>query len=214
MPTIQGGPDAFDHGFDVPADYDAIFGTPTAVTTPLYQDRLNSLEINSPGNEGVRKNISGSPGRAWMAMPVRVPSTPSSVAVVLAALHSVTTNIQARVAANIDGNFQAYVGAGTPVAGPSLAPESFHWLQMIYNTLTTTHTLHWRLGTATQTPATVAGTASDSVDYGQVMSLSGNGTLTWHVGGYWLWGTASADDDWLDEPEIFTPTGLQIRRVG
>lgn len=205
MPTVQ-GTDAFDHGFDVPADYDTVFGTPTAVTSPLYQGRLNSCEIDSPGNEGVRKNITDSPSRGWMGFPFRIPSNPSGGALTLCAMHSVTSNIQCRITVNTSGQMRAFIGAGTDVGGPTLTPEVFYWVELIYNVVDTTHTLLWRVNGGDQPTPTVSATGSDSIDYGQLVSLSGGGTVTWHAGGYWSWGSAASDTDWLGEP----PTNIWI----
>lgn len=211
MPSVQ-GTDAFDHGFDVPADYDALFGTPTAVTTPLYQSRLNSLSIDSPGNEGVRKNITGSPSRGWQAFPVRIPGNPTTTAVTFCAIHSVTSNIQARISVNTSGVIHAFIGAGSQQNGPTLTADTWYWVEMIYNVSAATHSLLWRVNGTDQTTATVAATGSDSCDYAQLVSLSGNGTLTWHVGGYWNWGSAASDSDWLGEPSEAVGPALRIVR--
>lgn len=204
MPTVQ-GTDAFDHGFDVPADYDAKFGTPTAVTTPLYQSKLNTLEINSPGNEGVRKNITGSPSRGWMGFPIRIPASPTTTSVVLAAMHSVTSNIQAKVQVNTSRVMGAYIGGGSVATGPTLAVDTWYWVELIYDASAATHALYWRVNGVDQSLATVAATGSDTVNYGQILSGSGDGTLTWYCGGKWSWGSAASSTDWLGEPSA--PSG-------
>lgn len=208
MPTLQGAADAFDHGFDVPADYDAVFGTPTAVASPAYQGRVNSLQIDSPGNEGVRKNISGSPSRGFTALPVIKPSNPASD-VIICALHSVTSNIQARIVWDPDGNLVAYIGGGTRAEGQQIPADTWAWIEAIYKVSAATHELFWRINGFDQPTASVAATGSDSVDYAQILSASGNGALTWHAGGYWIWGSAAADNDWHGEPRPFASVTIR-----
>ena len=211
MPTVQ-GTDSFDHGFDVPADYDSVFGTPTAVTTPLYQDRLNSLEINSPGNEGVRKNITGSPVRGWSAFPLRVPSALPSGDVVTLGLQD-AASVPARIIVTSSGIY-ASLGASF-VTATSFSVDTWHWVEMIYdvNDGTGIKKLYWRMDGTDKETVTLSSAAS-TVSFAQIVSLSGNASLTWYTGGYWVWGSAASSSDWLGEPSAFPGAGLHIQRSG
>lgn len=202
MPVIQGTDDWSD-AISAPP-YAAVFGTPTKVTTLelLYQDTPRSLEIDSPGNEGARRSITGSPSRGWMGIPFRIPANPSGGALTVAAMHSVTSNIQARLAVSTAGVIHTFIGAGSSANGPTLTLGAFYWVELQYDVSAATHRLLWWVNGAPQTAATVEATESDSVDYGQLVSLSGGGTVTWHAGGKWKWGSAGSDDDVLGEPSL------------
>ena len=193
MPSVQG---VSTH--EVGESYAATFGTPTPVTSPLYQGRLNSLEINATGaNEGVRKTITGSPDRGWMGCPVSLLGTPSS-GMGLFRIHSVTSNILAQISVSSGNVLFAFIGGGGTATGPTITPGTFYWIEAIYNVINATHTLLWRVNGADQTAATVAATGSDSVDYSQLFSSSGG--TDWYAGGYWAWGSAASDADYLGEP--------------
>lgn len=202
MPTVQ-GIDSFDHGFDVPDDYDAFFNVdgvdPSAVTDPLYQGRLNSLRISPTGsNEGVRKNLTGSPSRGWTGFPYRIASSPSGPQGI-SRLHSLTSNNNAAIAVTSTREiFAFFTTPGTVESGPVLDVDTWYWIEQIFNVIGDTHTLFWRVNGVDQVPVTVAGTAGDSVQYAQLFSTSGE--ATWYAGGYWAWGSAASDSDWLGEP--------------
>lgn len=206
MPSIQ-GEDSFDHGFDVPADYDAVFSTPApiAVDTPQYLDEPKALEIVSgTGNTGVRKNITGAPSRGWTGFALEIGADPTTTSITVAAMLAVTSNFQARIAVNTDGLIFAFIsGGGTTPSGPDIvADPGYHWIEYQYDLTQTTHRVRWRVDDVLQTPAELTGqTAGDTVSYGQLLSATGNGVSTWH-GAAWKWGTASSDDDWHGEPSI------------
>ena len=199
MPTIQG---TDDFSNVVAGSYDAFFNVdgvdPSGVTSPAYLNQPNSLRISPTGsNEGVRKNITGSPTRGWTAFPFQISTAPSSGQGILR-LHSNTTNINASISITSGLVINAFIGAGGAANGPTLAVNTWYWIEAIYNVITTTHTLLWRVNGVDQTSATVAGTALDSVTYSQLFSTSGD--APWYTGGYWGWGTAASDSDWQGEP--------------
>lgn len=202
--TIQ-GEDSFDHGFDVPADYDTVFSTPapTAVDTPQYQDEPKALEIVSgSGNTGVRKNITGSPSRGWAGFALEIGADPITASVTLAAMLAVTSNFQARISINTSGVLAPFItGGGTTPTGPDIvADPGYHWIEYQYDLTQTTHRLRWRVDDVLQTPAELGGqTAGDTVSYNQLVSISGNGVSTWHAAA-WKWGLTDGDDVWLGEP--------------
>lgn len=203
MPDVQ-GIDSFDHGFDVGPDYDQVFTVAqlSAVTSPLYQERLNSLRVDviASTNIGVRKNITGSPSRGWTGFPLMIDDNPVTSSISVLGLHSVTSNIQARLAVSTGGVLFAFIGGGSNQNGPTLTLDTFYWIEVIYDVSAATHELLWRVNGVDQTTATVAATGSDSIDYGQLVTVSGSGTGIWYAGGYWSWGSAISDTDWLGEP--------------
>lgn len=208
MPDLQGI-----SAHSVGETYATTFGTPTIVASPLYQGRQNSLSIDSPGNEGYRKTISGSPSRGYMGFPFTIPANPAGGALTLAAMHSVTSNIQCRLTVNTSGQMRAFIGGGTDVGGPTLTPNQFYWVDMIYKVVNATHELLWWVDGAAQSTPTVAATGSDSVDYGQLVSLTGGGTVTWTAGGFWAWGSSELDTDILGPPSAVNWRAYQ-RLVG
>lgn len=212
MPTQQ-GTDSFDHGFDVPADYDAVFGSPTSAGSPLYQGRNASLRIDAASGaatHGVRKNITGSPGLGWMGFPLRISATPAG-AVTLAALHSVTSDKQARIQVNASRVLGAYIAGGSLQTGATISVDTWYWIEMIYDATAATHSLYWRVAGSDQTTATVSATGSDTCDFSQLFSLFDDASLTWYSGGYWSWGSASTSSDWLGEPS--EPVADEVLRV-
>lgn len=199
MPTIQ-GTDPFTNV--VAGNYDAFFnvdGTdPSGVTSPLYQDCTHSLRISPTGsNEGVRKNLTGSPSRGWTGFPYYITTSPSGGQGILR-MSAVTAGILANVSISAARAIHAFVGAGSVVNGPTLDIDTWYWIEAIYNVLSNPHVLHWRVNGVDQTPAEVAATGGDSVGYAQLFSSSGG--ATWYAGGKWSWGSATSDSDWSGEP--------------
>jgi len=199
----------------VAGSYDAFFNVdgvdPSGVTSPLYQDCTHSLRISPTGsNEGVRKNLTGSPSRGWTGFPYQIEATPSGGQGILR-LHSNISNINASI--SIDGTHTsfAFIGGGSSIAGPTLAIDTWYSIEAIYNVINTTHELLWRIDGVDQTAATVAATASDAVTYAQLFSTSGG--ATWYAGGKWSWGSAANDADWSGEPTVDSYTfGGRIKR--
>lgn len=203
MPTIQGGPDAFDHGFDVPVDYDNVFGTPTAVTDPLYQGRLNSLEINAPGNEGVRKNYSGGTTRAWVGFPIRFASFPTGGDTRVLTISAASDLAECFLYVNGSGQMYMNVGPNFSTSSSALSLDTFYWIEAIFDVSTTTYSGTWRISGSDQDDVDSGVLASASTcDYNQLLSFSGEGTMTWYAGGYWVWGSAASASDWLGEPSV------------
>lgn len=201
MPTVQ-GTDDFDHAIDT-SFYDAVFGAPVAVASPLYQSQPRSLEVVSAGsNIGVRKNYSGSPARGWLAAPLRVASALPADDVVVASFLSGTGTVARLVVATV-GLYPFVSGQTQPEV--AIDPDEFNWVEAIFDVSGTTHALHWALNGVTQTPATLTGQVASSVVYNQLVSLSGNAALTWHAG-LWKWGSAASSSDWLGEPAA--PAGV------
>lgn len=207
MPTIQ-GTDAFDHGFDVPADYDATFGTPTAVASPLYQGRNYSLEINSPGNEGVRKNYTGSPTRTWAGFAVYTNSLPPGPAgVTIFGMQSAASDV-ARVYFDASVGIAAYTSTGSS-SSTAITLTTFNWIEVIFNVAANPHTMFWQVNGSNGPSVPSHAVAASTVDFNQLVALAGDDTLSFYIGGYWAWGTASSDSDWLGEPGTrMSPTGF------
>lgn len=198
MPTIQ-AIDTFDHTIDAGYYSDGFFGTPTGVSSPLYQTRQRTLQIDSAGaNEGVRYNFTGSPTRGWVGVPLQVPGSPTGGGLLFFEIHTAGGE-RAQIRFSGAGNIYAHLGAddSTSVA---LTAGSFHWVELIFDVSGTTHTAYWRLdGSDQDTVASNPGSAS-TCDYVQLLSETTDGTLTWYAGGYWVYGSASSITDWLGEP--------------
>lgn len=210
MPTIQGGPDAFDHGFDVPADYDNTFGTFDALTSPLYQNRLNTLHALTNGtNQGVRKNISGSPQRAWAAFPFRYTPQPSGSTVQVFNFGT-NSGVTGGLGVGSTGFFTFTSAGGVGAPEFAASANTWYWIELIYSVSGTAHTTHARIN-GSDGP-TANGTSTDTfVTFNQVLSTAGNPTgfdLYW--GGYWVWGTAASTTDWLGEPSAAPPGRRRI----
>src|SRR5262245_10209307 len=107
MPTLQ-GVSRHESG----ESYSSTFGTPTIVTTPslLYQGRLNSLAIDAPGNEGVRKDYSGSPVRAYAGFPLRLTAAPAGGDTRVLTISSLADLAECFVYVN--GSAQLYLNVG------------------------------------------------------------------------------------------------------
>lgn len=198
MPTIQ-GIDAYDHGFDVPADYDAVFGSPAAVTTPLYQNRLNTLEfLTASGNLGIRKNLTGSPTLAWTGFPWRTNAYSTSPNLVQIANFSTGSQV-GRIWLNPTGVYLNTVGTFGSITAVSL--NTWYWIEVIAELTGTTMNLFGRINGVDMDSSSDTVTAGQTWSYIQLLSLPGDTAgVTTNYGGYWAWGTASSTADWLGEP--------------
>lgn len=198
MPTVQ-GTDLFTNV--VAGSYDAFFNVdgvdPSGVTSPVYQDSTHSLKITPTGsNEGIRKNLTGSPSRGWTGFAYQVDAAPSG-GQGISRIHSNISNLNATLSISTGMVLFVFITGGSSFNGPTISADTWYWIEQIYNVTGTTHTLLWRVNGVDQTSATATGTASDSVTYAQPFSTSGG--ATWYAG-KWSWGSAANDADWLGEP--------------
>lgn len=200
MPTIQGGPDAFDHGFDAPADYDNVFGTTVAVTSPLYQSRLNTLElVADASNNGVRKNISGSPTIGWAAFPFAIDSLVTGEVLPVANFGTASGAV-ARLYCGSTGLLLSDVPGAAGSSEFAISTDTFHWVEMLYDCAN--HDARVYIDGSLAISVDGSGTAT-TISFHQLLlgpfGGSPAGVKVWY-GGYWVWGSGAALDDILGEP--------------
>lgn len=201
MPTVQ-GTDAFDHGFDAPADYDNVFGTPAAVTTPLYQSRLNTLQLTaSASNEGVRKNISGTPTIGWAGFPFAIDSLVTGEVIGVANFGTASGAV-ARLYAGSTGLLLSDVPGTSSTAETAISPDTFYWIEMLYDCVN--HDARVYINGALALSLDGSGTAT-TISFHQLLASpfggSPAGVQLWY-GGYWAWGSAASLSDTLGEPSV------------
>jgi hypothetical protein len=212
MPTVQ-GTDDFNHAISLDF-YDAIFGAPTSESSPIYPNGgVKTLSVPSTGgNVGVRKNITGGQTLPWAAFPVRVPSAPATTSVNFLTV-SPNAGQSARIEIKTDGQVEGFfTGGGSAQLGPFLTAGTWYWVEAIIDFSGTTYTGYWRVDDVAQTPFTFAGQPGSTAAYNQLLSHSGNGTLTW-LAGLWKWGFAANTADWLGSPDTGEDT-LRVVRSG
>ena len=192
--------DDFNHAIDSGYYTDGFFGSPTAVGTPLYQGRNPSLEINSPGNEGVRHNYAGGTTRGRVGFPFRTPAFPTGGDTRLLTISSAGDLAECSLYVTEGGSLLINVGANfTPNVGISI--DTFYFIEVIFDVSTTTYTATWEVDGVSKTGVSsgVLGSAS-TCDYNQLLSFTGEGTMTWYAGGYWEYDVVSSGTDFLGAP--------------
>lgn len=195
MPTVQ-ATDDFDHAIDATYYTDGFFGSPAAVTSPLYQSQPKSLRCTSPasGVEGVRENLTGSPAIAWAAFPLYVET--------LANEHPVFNFWSAGFAEaaylSVDpGGLFLTLGADIGLK-TAINAGQWYWVELIYDVSANPHTLYGRVGT-TDLDSVSTAVAATTVDNSQlVVQFTPSGDDFFY--GLWKYGTASGPTDWLGEP--------------
>lgn len=199
MPTVQ-GTDDFNHTI-VAGAYDAFFGTPTQVLTPIYQSQPATLKVPSDNvnTVGVRKNITGAPTKGWMATAFRFETIPTVTGVNFAELRDAAGTV-ARVGCDSSGNVFAFQGGSTIQNYGIITADTWYWLEMIFdvNDGTGVKKLYWRINGVNQTTCTDTAAAS-TISWSQIVSLNTNGIAD-HYSGLWKWGSAATSTDWLGEP--------------
>lgn len=198
MPTVQ-GTDDFNHAINSGA-YDAFFGAPVQVLTPIYQSQPATLKIPSAGtNVGVRKNITGSPTKGWMGWALRFETIPTGAGVVCGELRDAGGTVT-RFVVESSGELHCYVSGGVVRSYGVIAADTWYWVEAIFdvNDGTGIKKCYWRVNGVDQTTASDT-VAASTLSWSQLLSLDGNGTADWYVG-LWKWGSAASVTDWLGEP--------------
>lgn len=206
MPTVQGTSNF--PSFNVPADFDVVNGTPTAVSSPLYQNRLNTMQIVAAGGsaQGVEKNLTGTPTRGWMGIALRRDASPSS-GLLAGELHNSGAGARAQIRWTAAGELHANLQGETTTANNfATSAGSWYWVEMIYLCAAGTYLLDWQVNGSTQTAAQRTGGAGTTLDFVDAGCDAGDTGLTFFVGGYWAWGTATSQSDWLGEPSGAQPS--------
>lgn len=198
MPTVQ-GTDDFNHTI-VSGSYDAFFGAPTQVLTPIYQSQPATLKI-APDNvntQGVRKNITGSPTKGWMAWALRFETIPTTAGVLCGELRDAAATVARFTVAATTGELFCYVSGGATRSWGNITADTWYWIEAIFdvNDGTGVKKCYWRVNGVDQTTATDT-VAASTISWSQLVSTSGFGD--WYCG-LWKWGTASTTSDWLGEP--------------
>jgi hypothetical protein len=208
MPALQ-GVDSFAHRVASAAGgglYDTVFGTPTFDTGTVYEGGLASMLIDSPGNEGVRNLITGTPTRGFVAFALRFSAFPTGADTRLLTISSLGDLAECFLYINTIGQLYINVGPNFSPNAAALSLDTWYWIEVIFDVSTTTYTATWRINEASQTGVNSGVLASAStIDYAQLLSFSGEGTMTWRCGG-WTWGSASSGTDWLGKRKFRTMT--------
>lgn len=207
MPSVQ-GIDDFNHNIDAAYYSDGFTGTPTGVSTPLYQTRNRTLQVDAAlANEYVIHNISAAPARGWFAFPLRRDAAPSAGGLLVCEIHAVTNNTRGQIRYTGTGGILAsIIGETTGSTQFATSTGTFYWVEAILDASGTTHSLYWRVNGTNQTTCAKTGLSADTVNYVALGSEASDNGLTWYTGGYWAWGSAVSTTDFLGEPSA--PSGV------
>lgn len=193
-PTVQ-ATDDFDHAIDSSYYTDAFFGSPVAVTTPQYQAQPKSLEVTTTVDpEGMGEDLTGPPAIGWMGFAFRTSLIDSSL------IH--VANFWASGFSETAALWMSSSGLYADVGGGSSSPvaisvDTWHWVELIYDCSTGTHSLNLRVDDGTA----VAGTSTAAATTVFRAQLNGQYTTarTLHYG-IWKYGSTTSASDWLGEP--------------
>lgn len=191
MPTVQ-ATDDFNHAIDAGYYTDGFFGTPTAVSSPLYQSQPKSLEIiTGAGATGVRENLTGTPTHGWMAFPFRT----SAVADVIQVANFWAAGFSEAGTLNMTST-GLYVTLATDSTAIAISANTWYWVEMIYDVSANPHELFLKVGGTTV--STTSAVAATTVESAQLLGQF-TPSKTFHYG-LWKYGSAASDSDWLGEP--------------
>ena len=190
------GADMFDHAI-TGSFYNTVLGSPSSVTTPVYSNRPASLLVPSNNtNVGVRNLIAESPICGWTGFLLRLETLPTTTDVHVAALTD-AAGTRGGLYVTTGGVLTAQVGSGTTQTGPTLVPDEWYWVEMIFNAADSggTKKLYWRTNQTDYTTASLTEAASTvaSVD---LASYTGDGVMDWYSGSWW-WGSAATTSEWV-----------------
>jgi hypothetical protein len=201
MPTVQGTDLFYHNDFTVPGGgpYSAISGTPARDTTVLRPGDPASLLIETTAaTERVQYTLSPTPNLGWCAFGFRqnTGEEPSGNTTLLqfwtngfgvpTKLYWVPGSNDFSLTVN-DNNYQT----------KTVSLDAWHWMEIIYEANSTTHTAYARLDGVDFTPATLAGQSSTQVQYLELGSFANTNKVRYsHV----MWGSAASTTDWLGEP--------------
>lgn len=214
LPALGAGPtvqwvDEFNHSITSPTYYSTLWGTPTAVTSPIVDsDHPNSLKISSLNgtNQGVRKLITGSPTKGWTGFWYRPDFLPTISDVLIVQVVD-ATGAQARVVLGQNGTAYAYIlGGGNSVSAPgTLVVDEWYWIEVIFdvNAAGGTKKLYWRINGVDMNTPTFTAVAS-TITHIQLFSGTADGTMDWYAAS-WRGGSVAAVTDWLGEPSSAPP---------
>jgi len=216
MPTVQ-GTDDFGHGTVTAPPYDFVFGVPTIITSPVYPNGgVKTLSVvTTGGNIGVRYNITGTPARGWNGFAFRL--TADWVQTQFATIGALAGN-GPRLAINVSRQLYGFFTGGGAASTPSatLDLDTWYWIEMIANMNPTTRTCNWQLNGSDMGSFSKSGETASTAEMSQLLSYSGDPTGGTLLFGYWEWGLAANDTDWLGEPAAPSAeqTFMPIRRRG
>lgn len=184
-----------------PTGYSAVFGTPTRVESPLNGNLRYSVEIDSPGAEGLRKSLSsGTPTKGWAGFAFQVPSIPASQ-VSLCTMNDLAEGVEIYIEST---GLRCFFSGGSNVLYGAITPNTWYWVELIFdsNDGTGTKRAYWRVNGVDQTTVTkvAAGSTMSNV---QMLSFAGQPALTWVLGG-WAWGTVQTVIEWNGD-NLFGP---------
>lgn len=219
MPTIH-GLDTFAHKKLSTAGgglYVTILGTPTIVTSPVFQGAPTTLQIGTTAeNQGVRlPNFVGTPNRVWFGFPMRITGAGSGDTNVCQIVP--VTGASLRIFVDAGEVLSAFFTAGgATVAGPTLAIDTWYWVELIVDFSTTTYTCTWRVNGVAQTTATKTGESPASGNYIQFNRFAADATdRTLYCGGM-VWGSAASNSDFYGEARFrsYLPNADGTHNVG